>query len=95
MEPLVHNVKDLAPETRQCFEAVLGERLHDNQHIYLVVVTPGVEPSDEKRAAAIADLEQLSRQGTAHRESLGASAEEADAALDQAIQHVRSGKDRP
>jgi hypothetical protein len=89
MESLAHNVKDMAPETRHGIEAVLGETLQDDQVVYLVVITPDAEPSDEKRAAAIADLHEICKQGTAHRESLGISVEEADEALEEAMEYMR------
>jgi hypothetical protein len=95
MESLVHNVKDMAPETRLGFETGLGERLQDNQRVYVVVMTPNVEPSDQNKAAAIDDLQKLCKQGTKHRESLGVSVEEADDALAEALEHVRSRKNQP
>ena len=95
MESLVHNVKDMTPDTRHGIEAVLGEALQDDQVVYLVVITPDAEPIDEKRAAAIADLHGICKQGTAHRESLGVSIEEADEALEEAMEHVRSRKGAP
>lgn len=93
MESLVHNVKDMAPNIRHGFETVLGATLDDSQRVYLVVVTPGTEPSDAQRAAAIGDLEELCKQGTAHRESLDASTDEADEALEEAMNHIRPRKD--
>ncbi len=95
MESLVHNVKDMPPERRRSFEAALGETLRDNQRVYVVVVTPGVEPSDQQRAAALADLRELGERGTKHRESLGVSVDEADQAVDEAMENVRPSRDMP
>lgn len=95
MESLVHNVKDMLPETRRGFEVALGGTLHDNQRVYVVVVTPGVEPNDPQRAEALADLRELAGQGTKHRESLGVSVEEADQALEEAMESVRPFRDMP
>jgi len=93
MESLVHNVKDMLPATRRGFEAALGETLLDSQCVYVVVVTPGVEPSDLQRAEALADLRELGKQGAKHRESLGISEDEADQAVDEAMQNVRHSRD--
>jgi len=95
MESLIHNVKDMLPETRRGFEAALGETLHDNQRVYVVVVTPGVEPSDQQRAEALADLRELGERGAKHRESLGISEDEASQAVDEAMGNVRPSRDMP
>ncbi len=70
MESLTHNVKDMLPETRRGFETALGETLLDDQRVYVVVVTPGVEPSDRQRA-------------------------EADQALDEGMENIRSSPGTP
>jgi len=95
MESLVHNVKDMLPAMRRGFEAALGEALCDNQRVYVVVVTPGVEPSDQQRSKAVADLRELGEQGTKHRESLGVSVDEADQALDAAMENIRPYREMP
>ncbi len=95
MESLVHNVKDMLPETRRGFETALGETLLDNQRVFVVVVTPGVEPSDQQRAEALDDLRELGKQGTKHRESLEVSVDDANQALDEAMESVRPSRDKP
>jgi len=95
MESLIHNVKDMLPAMRQGFEAALGETLRDNQQVFVVVVTPGVEPSDQQRAEAIADLRELGKQGTKHREALEASVDEADQALGEAMENLRPYREMP
>jgi len=93
MESLVHHVKDMLPATRRGLEAALGETLFDNQQVYLVVVTPGVEPSDQQRAEALANLRELGEQGAKHRESLGVSVDEADRAVDEAMENIRPSRE--
>jgi len=80
---------------RRGFEAALGEPLLDNQCVYVVVVTPGVEPNDQQRAEALADLRDLGKQGAKHRKSLGVSEDEADRAVEEAMQNVRRPRDMP
>ncbi|MCI0333898.1 MAG: hypothetical protein L0228_11825 [Planctomycetes bacterium] len=94
MESLVHNVKDMPPETRRGFETALGETLRDDQRVYVIVVTPGVEPSDRQRAEALADLRELGARGAKNRESLGVSVDEANKAVDEAMENVRPPRDR-
>jgi len=93
MESLVHNVKDMPLETRRSFETALGETLCDNQQVYVIVVTPGVEPSDQQRAKAIADLREVGKRGTKHRESLGVSVDEVDQTVDEAMENIRPYRD--
>jgi len=95
MESLLHNVKDLPPERRRGFEAALGETLRDDQRLLVVVVTPGVEPSDEQRAAALTDVRKLGVRGAKHRESLHVSEVEANQILDKAMESMRPTNDMP
>jgi len=95
MESLVHHVKDMPPATRRGLEAALGETLLDHQRVYVVVVTPGVEPSDQQRTEALADLRELGKQGTKHRESLGVSVDEANQAVDEAMENIRHSREMP
>ncbi len=93
MESLIHNVKDLPPEKRRGFEAALGETLRDDQCLLVVVVSPGVEPGDEQRAAALADMRKLGVQGEKHRETLPVSVEDANQILEEAMESVRPTND--
>jgi len=95
MESLIHNVKDMLPTMRQGFEAALGETLLDNQRVYVVVVTPGVEPSNRQRSEAVADLRELGKRGTKHREALGVLGDEADQALEAAMENIRPRRETP
>ena len=89
MEAIIRTVKDIESDQRHWFEAAIGHELQDNQQIIIRVLTPGVASDQQTRDAAFADLKQLSAQGAGHREALGVSDVQADAALDEAMQHVR------
>jgi hypothetical protein len=89
MESIVRNVKDIEPSQRHWLESEMGKPLQDNQQVIIRVVSIGVEPDGETRDAAIADMQELSTKGSQHRQTLGASVDEADRAVEQAMQHVR------
>ncbi len=86
------NVKDIQPDKRQWLESSIGRHLEDNQKIIIRVITPGVEPDQKTRDEAIDSLMALAHKGTRHRESLAVSAEEADVAVDEATDVLRSRK---
>jgi hypothetical protein len=89
MEAIIRTVKDIESDQRHWFEAAIGHQLQDDQQIIIRVLTPGVAGNQAARDAAFADLKQLSAIGATHREALGVPDAEADAALDEAMQHVR------
>jgi len=90
MESVIRNVRDIEPDKRDWLENAIGKRLEDSQKIVIRVLTPGVEPDKAVRDEAITDLRELSEKGSAHRESLGVCVEEADEALEEAMETVRS-----
>lgn len=90
MESIIRNVRDIEPDKREWLETNIGGHLQDNQKIVIRVLTPGVEPDPQTRDEALSDLNELRRKASEHRESIGASLEEADEAVDEAIRHVRS-----
>jgi len=92
MESIIRNVKDIEPDKRCWLENAIGKQLEDNQKIVIRVLTPGVEPDEQTRDEALADLRELSRKGSEHRESMGVAVEEADEALDEAMDRIRSRK---
>ena len=92
MESIIRNVGEINTDERRVYESLLGHTLRDNQQVIIRVLSPGVEPDQQMRHEAIADLKELSKEGSMHRESLGVSIEEADAITEEAIRHVRSHK---
>ena len=92
MESIIHNVKDIEPDKRRWLESSIGKHLEDHQKIIIRVLTPGVEPNQQVRDEAIDDLMALSEKGSQHRQSLGVPVEEADEAVDEATDALRSRK---
>ena len=56
MAPVTRNVRDLPTEERRVFEAVLGERLHEDQQVMLQVITPGSAIAAEPDASSLGAL---------------------------------------
>lgn len=92
MESIIRNVRDLETSKRQSLEAVVGHHLQDNQQVIIRVLTPGVEPDAAAKRQALERVQELSRKGEAHRESLGISEAEADAIVDEAMDDLRQRK---
>jgi hypothetical protein len=85
----VQNVKDLQTSGKHWLEDVLGQRLRDNQQVFIMVFTPGVVPSDAARREAIPGLQQTWDQVERHQREHGITGEEFDAAVDEAVQDIR------
>lgn len=85
----------MTPDARRGLEAALGEPLRDDQRVYVYVVTPGVAPSEEQRAAALADLKALREKGAAHCAAQGVSENEIDDAIEEAMSKIRPRKEVP
>ena len=92
MESIVRNVNEIEAAERQVYEQVLGQQLRDNQQVIIRVLTPGVMPDKPTRDAALQRAAEIARQGREHAASQGVSEEQIDAALDEALEHVRSRK---
>ena len=92
MESIIRNVRDLEADKRHSLEAVLGQQLQDNQQVIIRVLTPDVEPDPATKRQALDRIRKLSEKGARHRESLGVSEAEADAIVDEAMEHVRRRK---
>lgn len=90
MESIIQNVADLEEAQRRWLETTLGRQLRDGQQVLIHVLTPGAPPDVVTKDHALADLERLAQQAAAHRKQHGISDAEADEALDEAMQSVRS-----
>lgn len=89
MESIALNVRDLAPIERKLYEDTLGESLKEDQQIIVRVLTP---PSQDTRQRALEDLQQLSDEGSTHREALGIADEELNEILEEARDQARQHK---
>lgn len=89
-EPVaVQSVKDIQASGKRWLEDVLGRHLENNQQVFIMVFTPGVVPSDERRREALAGLEKTWERVEKHMKDRGNTADEFDAAVDEAMEHVR------
>jgi hypothetical protein len=89
MESIIRNVKDIETAERHVYERVLGEQLRENQQVFIMVMTPNVEPDSETRRKALAEIERLSRKAAAHAKGRGATDQQINEAIDEAVEHVR------
>jgi hypothetical protein len=85
----VQNVKDLQDAGKQWLEHVLGRQLQENQKVYIMVFTPGDEPDATVKRQGFAAANLVWNRVSANLESKGASDKEFDAAVDEAMEHVR------
>ena len=89
MGSIVCNVKDIQSIQKRWLEGALGESLRDDQQVFILVVTPNVLPDEATRKEALRGVESILDQAEANASAQGFSAEEADAAVDDAMRHVR------
>ena len=89
----VQNVKDLQDGGKRWLEDVLGQNLRENQQVFIMVFTPGVEPDEATRRQARAGLERTFQKTEQYADEHGITADEVDAAADEAMRHVRPGPD--
>lgn len=93
MESIVRNVKDIAMDERRHLEQALGRQLVENQQVIIHVIDLDIEPDAEVRRTALAEASEIARQGRAHAVAQGATSAEANAAIEEAIEQVRRGKE--
>jgi hypothetical protein len=85
----VQNVKDLQDGGKCWLENVLGQHLRENQQVFIMVFTPGVEPDDSVRCKALANVKQSMTQVEKALADQGVTDEQFDAAVDEAMEDVR------
>ena len=89
-EPLaIQNVKDLQDNGKRWLENVLGQHLKENQQVFIMVFTPGVEPDEALRRQALASVKQTMTHVESNLAEPGVTGEEFDAAVDEAMEDVR------
>ena len=92
METFIQNVKDIDADKRQALEHVMGQHLDANQQVMIRVIDVGKESSPQARNEALARAAEIARRGRAIATAQGVTEIEVDAAIDEAIQHVRRQK---
>ncbi len=86
------NVNDMPAAGRQAIEALLGRNLDAHQQVFIMAYTPNAAPSKAVRDAARASLQQTFAEIDEYAKAHGITPEEGDAAIDEAMEHVRPRK---
>ena len=87
------DVADLSDEQRRVLESVIGQPLANDQVVHWEVTTLARRPTAADKARALAGLEATFAEVRRHLDEKGVSQAEWDAAVDEAVQHVRSQHD--
>ena len=85
----VRSAKEIQGSEKRWLEAVLGQHLQDHQQVFIMLFTPGVAPDEATRRQARDGIRKLQAKARAHADAQGISDEEIDAAVDEAMGHVR------
>ena len=83
------NVDDLPDASRQSIELLIGSPLQAHQRVYIVVDDPRPGPSGQERLQAAQRIRQIVAQAQAHAELTGVSDSQIDAAVEEAMAHIR------
>jgi hypothetical protein len=78
---------------RQTLEGLLGQTLGPDQQVFIIAYTPNVAPEKTAREAARAGLQKIFEKVDQYAAAHGATPEEAEAAVEEAMQYVRPRKD--
>lgn len=89
----VESVKNLQANGKRLLEDILGQKLQENQQVFIMVLSPGTEPDEAARQRARAGLEATFQKTEAYAREHGVSDEQIDAAIGEAMEHVRPRKD--
>ncbi len=85
----VQNVKDVPDNGKRWLEEVLGHHLDDTQQVFIMVFTPGAPPSEACRKESRSGVQAARANVQKHMTEHGASDQEYDAAVDEAMERVR------
>ncbi len=83
------DVKLMPDVEKRSLESLLGASLAPEQHVLILTYTPSVLPTDEARETARRRIALTLAVNQEFAGSQGVSAEEADAAIDEALTQVR------
>ncbi len=86
---VVESVKNLQASGKRLLEAILGQELQENQQVFIMVLSPGMEPDEAARQQARAGLEATFQKTEAYAREQGITDEAIDAAIDEAMAQVR------
>jgi hypothetical protein len=83
------NVDDLPVASRQGIEELLGTELQPHERVYIVVDVPPSGPVASVRIPAAQRIRELLATAQANAEALNVSDAQADAAIEEAMSHIR------
>ncbi len=90
----VQKVNDLQDNGKRWLENVFGEHLKENQQVFIMVFTPGVQTDEASRRQALASVKQTMSTVEKNLSAAGVSNQEFDAAVDEAIANCPSQRSR-
>lgn len=82
-------VNEIPEPDRRSLENLLGRSLAADQQVMVVVFAAGKVPNEVARRAAAESIRRTLAEADQRRAAHGITDEEADAAVDEAMQHVR------
>ncbi|MBS0208976.1 MAG: hypothetical protein JSS27_08495 [Planctomycetes bacterium] len=86
---LSRNVAEIPEANRRSLEDLLGKELTPNQRVFIMVLDSSAASDEGQRASAAAGLREIIASAQAHANRIGATDDEIDAAVDEAMAHVR------
>jgi hypothetical protein len=89
----VENVRNLQENRKRVLEDILGQKLKENQQVFIMAFTPGTVPTEKDRQEALAGLKETWEKVDRHMKKHGVTGEEFDAAVDEAVKQVRHRQD--
>jgi len=92
MESVIRDVKCIESDERRVYESVLGHALQESQRVIIRVIELENEPDEAGNQASLNQAVEIARRSRAAAEAQGVTTDEADAAIDEAIQEARRKK---
>jgi hypothetical protein len=86
----VNTAANLSLTQREAIESMVGRTLESQDMVFVIVMRPGQEPSAADKARARRRLERIFEQSDRYGAEHGIQPDQADAAIDAAVQDVRS-----
>lgn len=86
---LSRNVDEIPEASRRSLESLLGGELLGHQRVFIMVLDPADTPSEAKQCSAATGLRDIIAKAERHAGANGVSEGEADAAVIEAMEHVR------
>ena len=83
------SVADLPADSRQSLEQLVGSPLLSHQRVYIIVDAPPTGPAPSVRLAAAQRIREIMDSAQAHADAAGVADAEIDAAVEQAMAHIR------